>query len=156
MSVEILIAGGPATSDAAQHCLRRYYQELEQRFDGGFDPRKSVLRSLDEFLPPKGAFLVMRMDGNLAGCGGLTPLGPAAAYLKRMWIAPEARGHGLGRRLLASLEERAREIGYTVVKLETHSALTEAQRLYCSAGYREVPAFNQERYAHHWFEKRLD
>jgi ribosomal protein S18 acetylase RimI-like enzyme len=98
----------------------------------------------------------MSVNGAPAGCGGFTPLGEDSAYLKRMWIAPEARGLGLGRRLLSELEEKARSLGYRFVRLETHKALPEAQQLYRSSGYSEVAAFNDEPYAHHWFEKQLD
>ena len=155
MDRDVSIGDEFATGAAAQHCLDLYYGELDQRFATGFDPAKSVLASLDEFAPPDGAFLVMRMDGEPVGCGGLTPLAEGAAYLKRMWIAPEARGLGLARRLLAALEDRARAIGYRVVRLETNRALVEAQKLYRSAGYTEVEPFNDEYYAHHWFEKAL-
>jgi ribosomal protein S18 acetylase RimI-like enzyme len=72
-----------------------------------------------------------------------------------MWVADAVRGTGLGRRLLAALEAEAAARGVAVVRLETHRALTEAIALYRSAGYREVDRFNDERYAHHWFEKRL-
>ena len=72
-----------------------------------------------------------------------------------MWVAPEVRGLGLGRRLLGSLESRAAAAGARTARLETNGALTEAIALYRSAGYREVPAFNDEPYAHHWFEKTL-
>jgi ribosomal protein S18 acetylase RimI-like enzyme len=61
----------------------------------------------------------------------------------------------LGKRLLSELEERARSASYRTVKLETNKTLTEAQRLYRSCGYREVAPFNDEPYAHHWFEKKL-
>ena len=130
-------------------------EELEERFETGFDPAKSVLESLDEFAPPLGRFLVIRMDGEPVGCGGLTPLTKDAAYLKRMWIAPEARGRGLAKRLLRALEDKAGEMGYRIVRLETNRALPEAQQLYRSSGYAEIPPFNDEFYAHHWFEKRL-
>ena len=83
------------------------------------------------------------------------PLGADAAYLKRMWVAPEARGLGLGRRLLSELEEHARRHGATVARLETNRSLAEAISLYRSAGYVEVPRFNDEPYADHWFEKDL-
>ena len=132
-----------------------YDRELDQRFETGFDPAKSFIASLDEFASPRGAFLIIRTDGEPVGCGGLTPLTEDAAYLKRMWIAPEARGLGLARRLLAALEDKARTIGYRVVRLETNRALAEAQQLYRSAGYTEVAPFNDEFYAHHWFEKAL-
>ena len=72
-----------------------------------------------------------------------------------MWVAPEARGLGLGRRLLEDAERYACEAGATVLQLETNRALREAIALYRSSGYVEVPAFNDEPYAHHWFEKRL-
>lgn len=151
---ELIIDEVPATGADAQYCLDLYYRELRDRFSEGFDPAKSVLHSLSEFDPPRGSFLVLRVGGDLAGCGGLTPLGDSA-YLKRMWIAPEARGLGLGRKLLSALEEKARSLGYRSVKLETHRSLGEAQRLYRSAGYRKVPPFNDELYADHWFEKSL-
>ena len=72
-----------------------------------------------------------------------------------MWVSPSARGLGLGRRLLGELEQRVRDSGATVARLETNRVLVEAIGLYRSAGYREVPAFNDEPFAHHWFEKPL-
>ena len=72
-----------------------------------------------------------------------------------MWVAPEARGLGLGKRLLGELEKRAKALGYRKARLETERTLTEAQQLYRSSGYVEVPPFNAELYAHHWFEKTL-
>jgi ribosomal protein S18 acetylase RimI-like enzyme len=72
-----------------------------------------------------------------------------------MWVSSSARGLGLGRRLLGELETAAARGGATIVHLETNRALTEAIALYRSAGYREVPAFNDEPFADHWFEKRL-
>ena len=155
MNRDLSIDEEPATSAAAQYCLSQYYRELEERFDSGFDPEKSIVPSLDEFSPPRGTFLVMRMAGEPVGCGGLKPISEEAAYLKRMWIAPQARGLGLARRLLQALEQRAREIGYRSVRLETNRALIEAQQLYRSSGYREVAQFNDEPYAHHWFEKTV-
>jgi GNAT superfamily N-acetyltransferase len=72
-----------------------------------------------------------------------------------MWVAPSVRGLGFARRMLAALEQQARALGFTTLRLETNRALTEAIRLYQSAGYVEVPPFNDEPYAHHWFEKPL-
>lgn len=153
---EVRIVPELATSDAAQYCLNAYYGELRERFDSGFDPNLSLVPSLDEFAPPRGIFLVAWRRGQPIGCGGIKPIDAEAAYLKRMWVAPEARGLGLARRLLSELEGKARAMGYAVVRLETNRSLTEAQQLYRSSGYRKVPPFNDERYAHHWFEKRLD
>ena len=72
-----------------------------------------------------------------------------------MWLAESARGLGLGRRLLHELEERATRAGARTVRLETSELLHEAIALYRSAGYEEVPAFNDEPFAHHWFAKDL-
>jgi DNA-binding MarR family transcriptional regulator/ribosomal protein S18 acetylase RimI-like enzyme len=143
----------PASHDA-QYCLGRYFDELAERFESGFDPAKSLAPSLVGFTPPRGTFLVARLYGQPIGCGGFKPV-EDYAYLKRMWIAPAARGLGVGRRLLQELENRAHSLGYPKIRLETEKALTEAQQLYRSSGYREVPRFNDELYAHHWFEKIL-
>jgi GNAT superfamily N-acetyltransferase len=143
------------TSPDAEYCLSRYYEDISERFEGGFDPALSVTPSLDEFAPPWGTFVVVRLNGKLVGCGGFKSMPPDAAYLKRMWVAGEARGHGLGKRLLNALEDRARELGYRKVRLETHKSLGEAQQLYRSHSYVEVPPFGEATYAHHWFEKRL-
>ena len=72
-----------------------------------------------------------------------------------MWVSQEARGLGLGRRLLGELESHARNNGATTVHLETNRTLKEAIHLYRTSGYSEVAPFNTEPYAHHWFEKRL-
>ena len=72
-----------------------------------------------------------------------------------MWVARQSRRLGLGRRLLVQLERHARNAGARVIRLETNRALKEAIRLYRTSGYREVAAFNDEQYAHHWFEKQL-
>jgi ribosomal protein S18 acetylase RimI-like enzyme len=72
-----------------------------------------------------------------------------------MWVAESARGLGIGRRLLTELEARAMLSGACTARLETNRALVEAIAMYRSAGYIEVPAFNDEPFAHHWFEKCL-
>ena len=72
-----------------------------------------------------------------------------------MWITPEARGLGLGRRLLETLEECALANGARTAHIETGAVLTEALFLYRSAGWVEVPPFNDEPFADHWFEKEL-
>ena len=139
----------------ARACLLAYEAELARRFDGGFDPARSISAADHEMTPPAGLFLVATLHGEPAGCGALKFHPGAPAELKRMWVAPAVRGLGLGRRLLAELEARATAHGVRVLRLETNRTLTEAISLYRAAGYREVPAFNGEPYAHHWFEKSL-
>ncbi len=135
----------------AQHCLRAYAAELDRRFAHGFDPARSISAAPRELRPPAGLVLVASLRAEPIGCGALKFHDGEATEIKRMWVAEEARGLGVGRRLLAELEARAG----AVVRLETNRALTEAIAMYRSAGYTEVAPFNDEPYAHHWFEKRL-
>ncbi len=139
----------------ARWCIARYVEELAERFDRGFDPAQSLPADDADLRAPRGALLVARLRGEPVGCGAVKLHGAEPAELKRMWVAPAARGLGLGRRLLRELEAFAAGAGSPAVRLETNRALTEAIALYRSAGYTEVPAFNDERYADHWFEKRL-
>ena len=145
----------PPTSPGAEYCLSCYYEEIAGRFDTGFDPKKSLAPTLHDFAPPAGTFIVIRLDGTLVGCGGFKRETRDTAYVKRMWVSRDTRGLGLGRRLLAELEARARSLGYRKICLETEKSLKEAQQLYRSSGYVEVPRFNDEPYADHWFEKPL-
>ena len=144
----------PATPEA-QLCLRSYYAELDIRFEAGFDPARSSLPDEAELRPPRGLLLVAGLRGEPIGCGALLFHADAPPIIKRMWVAGSQRGLGVGRRLLAELESAAAERGASTVRLETHRVLAEAINLYRTSGYTEVPAFNDERYAHHWFEKRL-
>jgi DNA-binding MarR family transcriptional regulator/GNAT superfamily N-acetyltransferase len=139
----------------AQHCLRQYFAELDRRFDAGFDLANSLPAPPDEMRPPAGIFLVASLSQDPIGCGALKFHGDEPTELKRMWVAPTARGLGVGRRLLRELENRAFEGGSRAIRLETNRALTEAVAMYRSAGYREVDAFNDEPYGDHWFEKQL-
>jgi DNA-binding MarR family transcriptional regulator/GNAT superfamily N-acetyltransferase len=141
---------------AARACVRAYVGELGRRFDHGFDPARSLPAADQDMAPPAGLFLVATLHSEAVGCGGLKFHTNAPAELKRMWVAPAVRGLGLGRRLLAELEAHAAARGVTVLRLETNGTLAEAISLYRTAGYREVAAFSDEPYAHHWFEKTLD
>ena len=144
----------PSTDDA-RWCIEQYFAELEQRFEGGFDPARSIPADPAELTPPSGLQLVARRREQPLGCGALKLHGDEPAELKRMWVSPEARGLGLGRRLLRELEQRAADAGARAVRLETNGSLTEAIALYRASGYDEVAPFNDEPYAHHWFEKEL-
>ena len=108
-----------------------------------------------EVRPPAGEFFVAYLRGEAVGCGAVKHHASAPAEIKRMWIAPEARGLGLGRRLLTTLEDCARDAGADTAQLETNSDLTEALALYSSTGWELVEAFNDEPYADRWLEKEL-
>jgi DNA-binding MarR family transcriptional regulator/GNAT superfamily N-acetyltransferase len=140
---------------SARFCMHEYFSELERRFDTGFDPARSISANDEELRPPAGLFLVASMRSDPIGCGALKFHDNAPTEIKRMWVAESARGLGVGRRLLGELEQRAAEHGASTVRLETNKTLVEAIAMYRSAGYYEVAAFNDEPYAHHWFEKRI-
>jgi DNA-binding MarR family transcriptional regulator/GNAT superfamily N-acetyltransferase len=139
----------------AQQCLHAYLSELDRRFEAGFDPALSMPADAAEMRPPAGLFLVASLGADPIGCGALKFHDNEPAELKRMWVAESARGLGIGRRLLSELEHHAADHGARAVRLETNRTLVEAISLYRSAGYVEVVPFNDEAYAHHWFEKQL-
>jgi GNAT superfamily N-acetyltransferase len=144
-------------SPDARRCLRAYVAELNRRApQRGFDPTAGATAAPHEVRPPNGAFVVAYRGGEAVGCGAVKHHPGAVSDVKRMWVAESARGLGLGRTLLAHLEHLARRHGSTVARLETGDVLPEAIALYRSAGYREVPRFNDEPFADRWFAKRLD
>ena len=144
-----------ANSPDARWCLEQYLAFIDERFEGGYDPGKAAPAEADAFMPPGGIFLVARKDGQPVGCGGLKRNASTIGEIKRVWVSEEARGAGLGQRLLEALEAHARELGYRRIRLDTNNSLTEAQALYLKNGYREVPPFNDDPYPDHWFEKKL-
>jgi DNA-binding MarR family transcriptional regulator/GNAT superfamily N-acetyltransferase len=139
----------------ARYCLAEYVAELNRRSTRGFDPAVGATALPHEVRPPAGQFFVAYLQGEPIGCGAVKHHGDAPAELKRMWIAPKARGLGLGRCLLEKLEACARAGGARVAHIETSAVLTEALSLYRSAGWIEVPPFNDEPFADHWLQKIL-
>jgi DNA-binding MarR family transcriptional regulator/ribosomal protein S18 acetylase RimI-like enzyme len=140
----------------ARYCLRSYIEELGRRFDTGFDPAQSISASDEEMTLPNGLLLVAHILGAAVGCGALKlHVDTRIAEVKRMWVAPDVRGLGLGRRLLERLSAEAASRGMVTLQLETNRSLTEAKHLYERAGFVEVEPFNSEPYAHHWFQKDL-
>ncbi|PSJ57870.1 bifunctional helix-turn-helix transcriptional regulator/GNAT family N-acetyltransferase [Pseudaminobacter soli (ex Li et al. 2025)] len=145
----------PADSAEARQCLARYFDELAQRFEEGFDQGKGNTTTEDEFIPPRGTFVIARLDGIPVGCAALRMMDATTAEIKRMWVSPSARGLGVASRMLRRLEAIARDFGAETVCLDTNRALKEAQSLYRREGYTEIERFNDNPYADHWFSKRL-
>jgi GNAT superfamily N-acetyltransferase len=152
-SVEIA-AEAPNSADA-RRCLDAYFSELAARFKGGFDVNRDDSTRADDMAAPSGLFVVARLDGDPVGCGGLKGTDKTTGEIKRVWTAPSARGVGVARRVLRTLEAAAREMGFKTLRLDTNRALTEAHALYRKEGFREIARFNDNPYADHWFEKRL-
>jgi GNAT superfamily N-acetyltransferase len=97
------------------------------------------------FDPPHGCFLLATIDGTPVGCGGFRNLGPGRAEIKRMYVDPAVRGHGVGRRLLHELEQGAITAGYRETWLETGTEQPEALALYVSSGYVAIPPYGEFR-----------
>jgi GNAT superfamily N-acetyltransferase len=155
MNSTVVVAPIDPSDPQARACVNAYISELDTRFEAGFDPGRSISAGDEELRPPAGVLVLAWLGERPVGCGALKFHGDAVADLKRMWVDGAARGHGIGRRLLTELEAIAASQGIRTLRLETNGTLVEAIALYRSAGYVEVPAFSDEPYAHHWFEKQL-
>jgi DNA-binding MarR family transcriptional regulator len=131
----------------ARWCLDHYFAELAERFEAGFDPKRT--------LPAAGELLLARFGGQPAGCGMLRTISDGVGEILRMWVDRPHRGLGIGARLLEALEARAAELGHATVRLYTNRSLTEAIAMYRRRGYAEIPRYNEDPNATHWFEKRL-
>ncbi|MEK1886795.1 MAG: helix-turn-helix domain-containing GNAT family N-acetyltransferase [Phyllobacterium sp.] len=139
----------------ARYCLSEYYAELARRFEKGFDVSLSRDPDARDMIRPRGIFLVAMSDGLPIGCVGLKGNGGEVAEIKRLWVAPSARGLGLAKRLMTAVELAARELSIKVLQLDTNSALPEAQQLYRRTGWNEIDRFNDDPYPDTFFEKRL-
>lgn len=147
-------------TDEAHRVLWAYVADAIARHRG----RPATLREVDEHLradpsdhlvPPGGVFVLARRGGTVLGCVGLRWCDGRIGEVKRLFVVPEARGRGLGARLLDHVEELASEHGASTLRLDTSAMLVEARRLYARHGYAEVAPFNDGPHADHWFAKRL-
>jgi GNAT superfamily N-acetyltransferase len=132
-----------------------FHGELARSFKQGFDVARSRDPDAKDMHRPRGTFIVAMSDGLPIGCVGLKGSGGGVAEIKRLWVAPSARGLGLGRRLMDAAESAARELSIKVLRLDTNSALPEARQLYRSSGWTEIERFNDDPYPDLFFEKRL-
>ena len=138
---DIVIALEPFEASDAVALRAELADELNRRYRGDSEPGAKPTSS------DSPVFLIARdQSGRALGCGGLRALGAAEAEIKRMFVRPEARGLGLGRRLLDALEEHAHLRGWRCLRLETGEAQPEAIALYRRAGYVPIPCFGA--YAH--------
>ncbi|PXY19819.1 GNAT family N-acetyltransferase [Prauserella endophytica] len=144
----------------AETLLRTYFADVASRYYGRPATEAELDEAMaedpsDELAPPHGTLLLARLDGAAVACAGLRRHRDGFAELKRMFVLPGFRGRGIAALLLAAIERAARELGVSVIRLDTRADLVEARRLYAKHGYREIPAYNAEPYAEHWFEKKL-
>lgn len=151
----IVVEEADPGSEPALACLQAYYAELAQRFASGFDVTRSRDPDGADLVRPRGTFVLAWSDGLPVGCVGLKGSGGDLAEVKRLWVAPAARGLGLAHRLMTAVEDTARELSIRVLRLDTNSALPEAIALYRKTGWTEIPRFNDDPYPDVFFEKRL-
>jgi ribosomal protein S18 acetylase RimI-like enzyme len=149
----ITVAPVDGAAPDARACLDAYAADIDARFPEGFD--KSDLVRPEEVSGRAGAFFVAYEEGRPVGCGALRRLQPGIGELRHVWVHRDARRLGLARRILSALETEAAARGFTVLRLDTHASLTEAQAMYRSGGYTEIPPYAEHVYGDHWFEKRL-
>ncbi|MGW0434182.1 GNAT family N-acetyltransferase [Micromonospora sp. NPDC003197] len=141
--------------------LRAYYRDIVGRYYGRPATETEIDMVLadepsDDLQLPSGLFWLATEGPTVLGCAGLRLLPDAVGEVTRVFVVPEGRGRGIGARLLAEIEQAARDRGLARLQLDTRDDLVEARRLYARHGYREVPAFNDSPYAAHWFAKDLD
>ena len=151
----ITIVPADPESPAARACLAAYFQLLSDRIDGISashvpDPDPEA----DAYRTPKGIFLLALADGLPLACVALKTLEPGVGEIKRLWVAPAARGHGLARRMMSAAEEAARALGHRTLKLDTNENLPEAIALYRADGWADTAPYTDWP-ATHWFEKPL-
>jgi GNAT superfamily N-acetyltransferase len=137
VAVSLVVEPARLDDPAALELTELVQGEYVVRYGG----RDQAPINVAEFLPPKGLFLVARLDGVPAACGGWRALGDGRAEIKRMFTASAYRNRGLARTVLAELENTAAAAGIEEIVLETGSVQPEAIALYESSGYRPVEGF---------------
>jgi GNAT superfamily N-acetyltransferase len=151
----VLIARVDPQSPDARTALERYLIEAAGRVEHPSFRAFDLVDEVGDFGPPDGVFLLMRSEASVIGCGAVRTLAPGLGEIKRMWIEPGQRGHGLGSQLLGALEAASLELGHKRVRLDTNSALREAIGLYATRGYSPIGRYNDNPDATHFFEKHL-
>src|SRR5450830_1043105 len=137
---EIEIAREPYGSPLSRPLTDAQAEELVERYGGwegaGSEPEPELFEDPDVY------FLVARLDGSPVGCAGICRCeGERTAELRRMYVAPETRRLGIARTLVTTLEEKARELGYGTLRLETGPEQPEAVHLYETGGFTVIPNF---------------
>lgn len=143
-SIRFITPNSPEELNALQRIFREYANSLQidLRFQG-FEAELAELPG--EYAPPRGALLMVLVDEKLAGCCALRPLDAVdyanACEMKRLYIRPAFRGHGVGRQLVEAILDCARLAGYDHVLLDTLSEMESARALYQELGFDEIPPY---------------
>lgn len=127
--------------DPAQPEVRALIRELDDYLIALYDPEENHLLDIESLRAPDVSFFVARVDGRPLGCGAVRVIEPGVGEVKRMYVAPQSRGYGLGRRILSALETRGRDLGLRELKLETGDRQPEALALYRNSGFEPCGPF---------------
>ena len=151
---DVTISPESPDSDVSREMRKAFYADIKTRYPS-WNPDEGPQADSPDLVPPFGIWLVVDCNGRPAGCGGLVRVDADLAEVRRVFVAPCARGHGIARNLLHELEQHARQLGYQRLRLNTGDRQPEALALFRSVGYIEVADFNGYRFAAHWMEKPL-
>lgn len=132
-------------SPVAAPLVRALLAELHDRY--GQDDADPDRLDAPQLAAPHGTFVVAWLDPDAIGCGALRRADERVGEIKRMYVLPAWRGHGVGRAVLAAVEARARALGYERLILETGTRQPEAIGLYTSAGYEPIPPYGAYRWS---------
>lgn len=142
--IDLYSPAAPVDMEPVREIFREYAQGLG--VDLCFQDFETELATLPgEYVPPRGALLLAKVDGKLAGCCALRPMDaadyPNAAEMKRLYVRRAFRGLGLGRQLAEAVLDAARLCGYTSVLLDTLDDMEAARALYEDLGFHEIPPY---------------
>jgi len=155
MTPEITVRREAADSLVAVRLVEAMVAEMEELYELPAGTGLGLAAPPADFAPPGGAFLVVYRGGRPVAGGGIKRDEDGVAEIKRMYVAPEARQQGLGRRLLEALEDAARELGYARIRLDTGARQPHAQAMYERSGYHAIENYNGNAQASFWGEKVL-
>jgi GNAT superfamily N-acetyltransferase len=145
---------GRSDASPGRELLAELNALLDAQYPGRAD-RPGSVTTPDEMAPPHGVFLVGYDDGRAVAIGGVRGLGEGLGEIKRMYVVPDARSRGVGRALLAALEDAARDLGHVRVRLDAGAAQEHSRALFASVGYRPIGAYNANHIAVFFGEKDL-
>jgi N-acetylglutamate synthase-like GNAT family acetyltransferase len=140
LAMRLLQAATPEEWAEAQRLVREYAASLD--VDLSFQNFEQELQHFTtEYAAPRGAFILAEEAGQYVACIAVRQFSEEIGEIKRLYVAPPARGRGLGRLLVERIIVVAREIGYRSLLLDTLPFMKEAQSLYLALGFKPTAPY---------------